>query len=282
MARRPTLPRATRTHPLVLLLVVLLVPLIAFFDYATGPQLGFSLFYLVPIVLVARLGDRMSSWFTAILAALAWMVIDVLTTPAYTGVLVPLWNTLTRFAFFTFALVAVRKTQEQLQSARIMALSDPLTGLPNRQYLLIMLNAARARLERYGTPLTLAYLDVDDFKLVNDLHGHVTGDRLLQRIANVLTDQVRDTDTVARIGGDEFLFLLPDAPSGTARVILERVRDELMNLPVPSGTNVTFSIGACTFHLPYDSIEAMVRRADELMYQVKRSGKDDIIIDEVA
>lgn len=281
MAQRPMPMRAKRTHPLVLLLIVLLVPLIALFDYLTGPLLGSSIFYIVPIVLIARSGGKLSSWFTAILAALAWMVVDVLTTPSYTGIFVPLWNTLTRFAFFTFALIAVRRSQEELQSARIMALSDPLTGLPNRHYLLIMLSAARARLERYGTPLTLAYLDVDDFKLVNDLHGHVTGDRFLQRVAGVLAEEVRDTDTVARIGGDEFLILLPDATAETARSTLERVREELRKIPVPQDTDVSFSIGACTFHLPLDSIEGMMRRADEQMYLVKRSGEEVIAVDEV-
>ena len=281
MTERPTLLAAKRAHPLVLLLVVLLVPAIAFFDYLTGPQLGSSLLYVIPIVLVARIGSKASAWTTLILAAIGWMVVDVLTTPTYTGVFVPLWNTLTRVAFFIFALVAVRNTQQQLHSARIMALSDPLTGLPNRQLLLILLGAARARLERYGTPLTLAYMDIDDFKLVNDRHGHVTGDRLLQAVADVLAEAVRDTDTVARIGGDEFLILLPDADRETAGSILARVRNSLREIPLPTGVAVSYSIGACTFYVPDESLEAMVRKADEQMYRVKRSGKDALTIEEM-
>ena len=117
--------------------------------------------------------------------------------------------------------------------------------------------------------------------MVTDLHGHVTGDRLLQQVANVLAEEVRDTDTAARIGGDEFLILLPDATADTARSTLERVHDELKKIAVPSGTKVSFSIGACTFHDPVDSIEGMLRRADEQMYVVKRSGKDAISIDVV-
>ncbi|MEX2534700.1 MAG: GGDEF domain-containing protein [Trueperaceae bacterium] len=281
MARRPNLPRTQSTNPLVLLSAILLVPLVALLDFLSGPDLGFSLFYLVPIVIVARIGSRLSAWFAAIVGTLAWMVIDVLTTPGYTGVLIPLWNTLTRFAFFTLALVAVRRNHEQLQSARVMALSDPLTGLPNREYLLIMLNAASARLERYGAPLTLAYLDVDDFKRVNDQHGHMAGDRLLQRIAGVLLDEVRDTDTVARVGGDEFLILLPDADILAVRAVLERVHQALKAITDRDSTRVTFSIGACMFQRPFESVEAMLRESDERMYRVKHSGKDSITIDEV-
>ena len=281
MTQRPTLLRAKRAHPAVLLLIVLLVPAIAFFDYITGPQLGSSLLYVIPIVLVARLGSKVSAWTTLILAAIGWMVVDVLTTPTYTGVFVPLWNTLTRVAFFIFALVAVRNTEQQLRSARIMALSDPLTGLPNRQFLLIMLGAARARLERYGTPITLAYMDIDDFKLVNDRHGHVTGDRLLQAVADVLAEAVRDTDTVARIGGDEFLVLLPDADRETAGSILARVRNALREIALTPDVAVSYSIGACTFYVPQESLEAMVRKADEQMYRVKRSGKDAVNIEEM-
>ncbi|HEX7004303.1 MAG TPA: GGDEF domain-containing protein [Trueperaceae bacterium] len=281
MNERPSLVGPKRAHPLVLLLIVLLVPLIAFIDYLTGPELGSSLFYTIPIVVMARIASRFAAWATLVLAALGWMTVDVLTTPSYTGILIPLWNTLTRVAFFTLALVVVRNTQQELRSARIMALSDPLTGLPNRQYLLIMLGAARARLERYGSPLTLAFMDVDDFKPVNDRHGHLAGDKLLQEIATVLVEEVRDTDTVARIGGDEFLILLPDAPAPTASQILERVRNALAKIRLPEGSAVSFSIGACTFLEAGESIEAMLRRADEQMYRVKRSGKDAVRIEEV-
>lgn len=281
MTERPTLVGAKRAHPLVLLLIVMLVPLIALVDYLTGPELGSSLFYILPIVLIARVGSRWTAWATLVLAVVGWMVVDVLTTPGYSGVLVPLWNTLTRVAFFTLALLVVRNTQLQLRSARIMALSDPLTGLPNRHYLEIMLGAARARLERYGSPLTLAYMDVDDFKQVNDRLGHAAGDRLLREVAAVLSEEVRDTDTAARIGGDEFLILLPDAPPETAGPILERVLVSLRKIRLPQGAAVSYSIGACTFREAGESAEAMLRRADEQMYRVKRSGKDAVAIEEI-
>lgn len=280
MTQRPTLPVRRRSHPAVLLLGVLLVPLVALLDFIAGPEFGFSLFYLVPIVVVATLGGWSSAWFTAVLAAFAWMIIDVLTTD-YTLVLAPVWNTLTRFTFFALALVAVRSSQKQLASAQMQALSDPLTGLANRQYLMIMLNAARARLGRYHKPLTLAYLDVDDFKQVNDQYGHQAGDELLQRIAQVLVESTRDTDTVARLGGDEFLILLPEAESETVRAVLERAHQGLAEVNYPADRPVTFSIGACTFYRALESAEAMVRETDERMYKVKRSGKNSLHIDEV-
>jgi diguanylate cyclase (GGDEF)-like protein len=281
MAQHPTLAMERRAHPLVLLGAVLLVPLVAMMDYLAGPEFGFSIFYVIPVVIVAWAGSWTSSWATAVLSSLAWMIIDVLTAPLYSTVLAPLWNTLTRFAFFAFALVAVRYSQERLESAEMRALSDPLTGLPNRQYLVIMLQAARARLERYGKPLTLAYLDLDDFKRVNDRHGHQTGDRLLKSVAHVLVEMTRDTDTVARLGGDEFVMLLPEAEHHTAEAVLERVHEALNEIKAPPGTGVTYSIGACVFYRPLESAEAMVREADERMYRVKRAGKNSVTIGEV-
>jgi diguanylate cyclase (GGDEF)-like protein len=280
MGDRPTLPSGQRAHPLLVLAGVLLVPTVAMFDYLAGPEFGLSLFYLFPILVVARLGDWTSAWFTAVLAAIAWMIIDVLSSQPYSTFLAPLWNTFTRLAFFSIALLAMRSYEGRLASAEIRALSDPLTGLPNRQYLRIMLGAARARLQRYDHPLTLAYLDIDDFKKVNDRHGHHAGDLLLRRIAEILTDCTRDVDTVVRLGGDEFLMLLPEARAEEAMPVLERVRHALLGVRVDS-TDVSMSIGACTFYRPMGSIEEMINEADERMYRVKRSGKNAVIIDEV-
>lgn len=278
MTEPPALIRGQRSHPLLVLLGILTVPVVALLDYLAGPEFGFSLFYLLPIALVAATGGWTSAWFTAVLAAIAWMIIDVLTTPSYTTFLAPLWNSLTRFAFFAFALLAVRNYQDRLASAELRALSDPLTGLPNRQYLLIMLNAARARLERYDKPLTLVYLDVDDFKHVNDTQGHQAGDVLLKQIASLLTEVTRDTDTVARVGGDEFVMLLPEASEETLAEILERLREALASQLTANGRRVSFSMGACTFYRAFDSAESMIRMADERMYRVKRSGKDSVAV----
>lgn len=279
MAEPPTFPMA-RSRPLVVLLAIVLVPVVASFDYLAGPEFGFSLFYLIPVMLVAGVGGWTSAWFTAVLAALAWMTIDVLVED-YSNILAPLWNTVTRFTFFSLALLVARNNRAKLASAQLKAFSDPLTGLANREYLHVMMNAARARLERYGTPLTLAYVDLDDFKRINDAYGHAAGDTLLQRIAQVLVEHVRDTDTVARVGGDEFLMLLTDAQTDTARPILERMREGLQEITTPANAPVRVSIGACTFYRPLESIEAMIRKADERMYQVKRSGKNSVIIDEI-
>lgn len=283
MPERPTLSvgQVHRAHPLLVVVGVLLVPLVAVGDYLAGPEFGFSLFYLIPIVFVARVGGRVSSWFTAVLAALAWMVIDVLTGPAYSTVLAPMWNMFTRLAFFSLSLIAIRNYEGRVASAELQALSDPLTGLRNRRYLHIMLSAARARLDRYNRPLTLAYLDVDDFKRLNDTYGHQVGDDVLRRIAAVLMEFTRDTDTVARVGGDEFVLLLPEAKPADARPVLERIRRALDQLEGPHGSQVSFSIGACTFYQPMASVEAMIHEADERMYQVKRAGKNSLVIEEV-
>lgn len=283
MAEGSTLPvgQMHRAHPLLVPVGVLLVPVVALGDYLAGPEFGFSLFYLIPIVFVAKVGTRPSAWFTAVLAAFAWMVIDVLTGPPYSTVLAPMWNMFTRLAFFSLSLIAIRNYEGRVASAELQALSDALTGLRNRRYLQIMLTAARARLDRYNRPLTLAYLDVDDFKRLNDTYGHQVGDDFLRRIADVLLEFTRDTDTVARVGGDEFVVLLPEATPADARPVLDRIQRALEQLEGPHGAKISFSIGACTFYQPMESVEAMIHEADERMYRVKRAGKNAIVIEEV-
>jgi diguanylate cyclase (GGDEF)-like protein len=152
------------------------------------------------------------------------------------------------------------------------ALHDPLTGLPNRELLMDRLSVALARLGRQETGLGVLFIDLDSFKAINDEHGHAVGDELLVSIAARLRREVRDGDTVARYGGDEFVVLCEDlAHVGSAQPLAERLAAAI-GQPVSAGERllaVEASVGVVVEHSPATSADALLARADAEMYRVK-------------
>jgi diguanylate cyclase (GGDEF)-like protein/PAS domain S-box-containing protein len=194
-----------------------------------------------------------------------------------------------------------RRTQEALEQAhaelaarmseietlnlrlRDQALRDPLTGLHNRRYLEEVAPQEVARVVRAGRSLAVVALDVDHFKKVNDTHGHAAGDELLLRLADVLRQSLRSSDLVCRVGGEEFLVVLPGAPARAVKSRAERWRTAFAAAEVtsPAGAPVrsTVSIGAALLRPDEKSLEAAWRRADHALYEAKRQGRDRLVCD---
>jgi diguanylate cyclase (GGDEF)-like protein len=122
----------------------------------------------------------------------------------------------------------------------------------------------------------MVYLDVDNFKMVNDLFGHPIGDEVLRSIASELKSQLRKTDIIARLGGDEFALLLPSTREPEAQVVVSKVQVHLIQVMREKNWPVTFSMGAVTCVAPPNSAEQLISMADELMYKVKNSTKNGI------
>jgi diguanylate cyclase (GGDEF)-like protein len=129
---------------------------------------------------------------------------------------------------------------------------------------------------RYKRPFTLAFIDVDNFKTINDTFGHTTGDIVLRAIAMSIKTHLRRTDIVARVGGDEFVVLMPETNAQIAPVAISNMQRALVNEMNESGWSVTFSIGVLTLSDTSLSVDEMLGRADQLMYVVKNSGKNNI------
>lgn len=173
-------------------------------------------------------------------------------------------------------LAIERDNQEKL------ALHDTLTGLPNRLLLRERMSQSLARAKRHHGQFAVLFVDLDDFKTVNDTYGHRVGDEVLQQIAAHLTDSVRDEDTVARIGGDEFVVLsehVQDDPS--ARIAARRIQDAVAAECVTKSARadtihvqVTCSIGIALCPRDGASLDDLINRADTAMYRAKRAGKD--------
>jgi diguanylate cyclase (GGDEF)-like protein len=157
-----------------------------------------------------------------------------------------------------------------------LSLSDPLTSTANSRMFMTSLGQEIERLRRFGRPFTVAYLDVDSFKSVNDTLGHAAGDEVLRGIADCLNSVAREVDTVARLGGDEFAILMPETGEQAASAALERVADDLddfLRRAAPAVQNIGVTIGAAVYTKKPPSADDAIRFADELMYGGKQAGK---------
>jgi len=169
--------------------------------------------------------------------------------------------------------LALRRYQERLEE---LATTDKLTGLLNRQSLDALLHQAITRARRSGTPLALLLADVDHFKAVNDEHGHLVGDEVLRRVAQTLREQLRESDTVCRWGGEEFLIIVQDCDASAALALAEKLRVAVADGMPAAGqalSRVTVSLGVAELK-PKESEDALVGRADAAMYAAKDAGRN--------
>jgi diguanylate cyclase (GGDEF)-like protein len=167
-----------------------------------------------------------------------------------------------------------------VENARLyrLAITDPLTHAFNRQYLFQRLPAELERSRRYGEPLSVALMDIDHFKHVNDTHGHLAGDFVLKELVRLALTQVREVDALVRHGGEEFLLLLPNTPRDAAATVAERLRASVEKLVMPWSNlklRVTASFGVAEWHRE-ETDEDLLRRADEALYRAKDAGRNRV------
>jgi diguanylate cyclase (GGDEF)-like protein len=257
-----------------LLVGVVLVALIAVADWATGPELSFSVLYLGAVVAVTWLGTRRHGMLVAVLAAAASLLAAVVADG--TIAVATLWNATTQLLVLLLAATAIGSLRHAVVEQRRMAMVDPLTGAMNRRAFELVAERERLRAGRDGSPLTLAYFDLDHFKQINDRLGHAAGDRILQEFTTAAEETIRGTDLLARIGGDEFVLLLPDTDAREAMVVVDRVRKILKDEEALAHP-MTSSVGIASYRFPPSSVDAMLAGADELLYQAKDRGGDTVV-----
>ena len=169
---------------------------------------------------------------------------------------------------------------QALEVNRELATRDELTGLINRRAMLDLMALEHRRSLRSGRPMLLAQLDIDHFKPINDQHGHATGDRALQAFAGTVRASLRDTDVLARWGGEEFVLMLTDTSADHARKLLERIRQAVQALEIAHSAGslqLTVSIGLAQ-HLPGDTVERTLERADQALYRAKALGRNRVVV----
>jgi diguanylate cyclase (GGDEF)-like protein len=170
----------------------------------------------------------------------------------------------------------------RVQRAEALSVTDDLTQLYNSRYLSQVLRRETKRASRSGRPLSLLFIDLDGFKAINDTHGHLYGSRALVEAAGLIRQSARETDVVARFGGDEFALILPDTGSEGAAAVGERIRDRVNAHRFLQGDglsiHLTVSVGVATLPDVAHSTEGLIQAADEAMYHVKEHGKNGIYI----
>ncbi|HHJ4328413.1 TPA: GGDEF domain-containing protein, partial [Klebsiella pneumoniae] len=169
--------------------------------------------------------------------------------------------------------------RQHIEEQRQKALTDTLTGLPNRAAWNERLELEMARWQRYGSELLLAVLDIDHFKRINDGYGHLAGDKVLKLIASELRKRLRKTDFMARFGGEEFVLLIPGTPMDGGRQLLETLRSAIEACPFHfRGEPVTITLSAgLTAFKGDESTDSAFERADQALYRAKREGRNRVI-----
>lgn len=164
------------------------------------------------------------------------------------------------------------------QQARLSSLTDALTGVGSRKLLEDKLQAECARAERYKRPFSVAIIDFDHFKMINDVLGHATGDEAIRRLAACMKAEKRVPDVLARYGGDEFVILMPETKATDAKVLLERIRIKAQGIRLPQDTSVSISCGVAECDLEHNDPRDVMRRADLALYDAKNSGRNCVRI----
>jgi len=173
------------------------------------------------------------------------------------------------------------QAQQRASDLETLAAVDFLTGLYNRRHFEKLANAELARCQRYMRPLSILMIDIDHFKSVNDRLGHAAGDRVLKNIAALCRAEKRDSDVVARVGGEELAFMLPETTETAAAEFAERLRQQVReSTPTLDGQmlSVTVSIGIAAASTATSGVKALMRQADTALYQAKRSGRDRVVV----
>jgi len=242
----------------------------------TSADLRLGILYVIPVLLAAwhdGLGWGISF---ALATALLRFGVGIDQTALDTPLQVRILNEVAYLAVVGVAIAGLsqlRRTQSQLQ---LLATHDPLTTALNARAFASQLAQELGRNRRYGRPLALVYLDLDDFKKVNDAHGHATGDAVLRLVADAMRSAVRQADVVGRLVGDEFGVLMPETDGSVAHAVATRLAGGIRT--VFRGTpSVTASIGVVAVSGTEAGSDELLRNADQAMYEAKRAGKDRVV-----
>lgn len=267
-------PRARRG--LRLLAYVLLVLLVYWANAHTPPAVRLGILYIIPVLLVTWTEGLVWGVVFGVLSIVMREMVAVDQLPPGTPVLWRVTNAAAYVAVVAVAMAGLQKLRGIQAQLGLLATHDQLTGVLNARAFADRLGQELERNRRYPRPLALVYLDLDNFKVINDSHGHQTGDAVLRLVADAMRSSVRQSDVVGRLGGDEFAVLMPETEAQVADAAAKRLAAGLRN--VFKGTpNVTASIGVVSCTATDANTDDLLRRADQAMYDAKKMGKDRVV-----
>jgi diguanylate cyclase (GGDEF)-like protein len=261
--------------PVLLVIGLALVAALAAFKVTEGRGVPIVDFFLIPVAAVGWLASSRSyGYVTALATAAVSVAVSLDGTHARVGATVA--SGVARLILYLLVLAFLHAMRALQVEREREARTDQQTGAANARAFQALAVAEIERVRRYRQELSLAYLDIDDFKTINDRLGHAAGDHVLLALSHVMRSVVRSVDTVARLGGDEFVVLMPHTGAREARVLVERLRGELARLSTDDERPVPCSIGLVTFASPPASVRELIDAGDALMYAAKRQGKNRV------
>lgn len=257
-------------------LVLALICAIGALDFLTGYELAFSLFYVLPIAFAAWSMGRLHGIAASVASTLVLYWADTGPEHYYSQPLIPLWNAGIGLSLFLIIAVLLSALKSSMEHEQELARTDYLTGAVNSRLFFELAQWEINRSLRNKNHLTLAYIDLDNFKFVNDQLGHAAGDDVLRAVVGFAKKNLRTTDVIARLGGDEFALLLPETGQQNASAVLAKLIDGLGAEMQRNGWPITFSVGVVTCSAAPVKAEELVKIADQLMYSVKHGGKNEL------
>jgi diguanylate cyclase (GGDEF)-like protein len=260
----------------MLSLIVLEVALITFLNYKlTALYYSLDVLYCLPVIQAAHLNairaqrksDTHMPTVMGVLVAISWSLAEAAVSWPYYPLNAVAMNIFTRGVTLTvLARIMANLWKEKAYSRR-----DALTGLANRLDFFERFEAEQSRSERSGTPYSLLFIDIDNFKMLNDSRGHAVGDQALKSFAEILIKHSRKVDTVSRFGGDEFVLLFPETDDNICQALVARIQlaaDERFH---DQGWPISLSIGSVTETGKRRGTDGLLHQADERMYSIKRA-----------
>ena len=212
--------------------------------------------------------------FISLASAGSWLVVDLMMLDSFSSAFIPYLNETFRLIVFLIITFILSSLKASLDSHKQIARTDHLTGIHNRRAFFDLADLELNKARRYQTPISVIYMDIDNFKQINDRHGHHTGDLVLRLVAATVKNHIRTIDIIARFGGDEFGILLAETAAGPAALVAKKLKDKLTDLVQRNGWPVTFSMGVVTFERMPASVDEMLNIADAQMYSAKQNGKN--------
>jgi diguanylate cyclase (GGDEF)-like protein len=254
----------------------ILTLMIGVIRFLTGPELAVSLFYLFPIVLVTWNAGRRAGIIISVTSALSWLMADLMMLNFFSNIIIPFFNETFRLIVFIIITYIIFELKNALEKQKALARIDPLTSVANRRAFFEFADMELNKARRYRHPFSVLYIDIDNFKAVNDSLGHNIGDRLLRSVAKTIKQNIRVIDIIARFGGDEFAILLSETGAEAACSVARKLNNKLLAIMQDNKWSVTFSMGAVTFEIFPDSVDETIKAADSQMYSAKKKGKNRI------
>ena len=264
--------------PILWVVCLAAVGVLGVLDATSGFELSLSIFYLIPVVTAARGLGRAGGVTMACASTVVWLLSDLFSGHSYSHPFIAVWNAGVRLGFFLVVAELAYRLRFQLLRERDRADRDGLTGLLNGAAFRRSAQDLIDLMARQGRGGAIGFIDLDDFKEVNDSLGHSEGDRLLIAVAGCLREAVRHTDLVGRLGGDEFAVLLADTDEAGASAAFQRLQAGLEQLVRSGAWAVGFSAGLLVFR-GAAQVEDLLRVSDDAMYRAKREGKGRVSVE---